>query len=720
MSFNGNVYGFNGERSGPMIYGWGGYGKPLPKWLTDAGCTFAINVDRQVKALANPNSFFQNTLLNVPEFKKQDYYETVKSSNSNSNSLYSLNGNGELNIFSVNEDNVIINTFKKDVDDFIKWEKTFFNDTLPVSAVRLESLKLEEMVFNGTFTTGSNFYTTTVGDSFEGSLKGSSIWFNYYANNAGGVWEFTIDGDVDNKVEVSTFSATGEYKTANIKTNLNPFEIHTILGVFIGADQINPPVGGIARGWIRYVDSATGETRTLSSNTSDYGTALEVLSTGSNREFAFQLNLSGVENFAPYHTIETIFKISEPIYEIDGVQNTLGDLIKFKANEFDVIKILQNFYIRVGGVSGTNVATMEMTTVIKSDGSVGVVGKVLWIEPVLIKNGYAPMLPLNYANFDSLFTDYPTSIKRDDIVSRHTFEAESDQCQSLCGLNSLNKDLIATFKINNVYNTNRLYRPQNESFTLFALPTAPFNLKVYNEPYVNKTVTVGEIYEFDIAFNFGKIANVYDLVKENHDKNVKLLNFAKTTSDGYVKTMLPNGKEPWFLKFDGTNSLISNFENEYFEILGLNDFALSGVFLTPTTLNTGMIIAKSSDAAQANAQYALLILSTGQTAFYSEGAGTTVANLLPNTLYEWIIYRKSRVLKAKFNKIETLSEPNTSNLTSKPNLRIGARSSNVGGTTHTNYTNISLGNLAIFYNGSNGLDIAKVEKAVAKFNSNYI
>ena len=43
----------------------GGYVKPLPKWLTDAGCTFAINVDRQVKALANPNSPFTNPLVDI-------------------------------------------------------------------------------------------------------------------------------------------------------------------------------------------------------------------------------------------------------------------------------------------------------------------------------------------------------------------------------------------------------------------------------------------------------------------------------------------------------------------------------------------------------------------------------------------------------------------------------------------------------------------------------
>lgn len=209
-----------------------------------------------------------------------------------------------------------------------------------------------------------------------------------------------------------------------------------------------------------------------------------------------------------------------------------------------------------------------------------------------------------------------------------------------------------------------------------------------------------------------------DITKKGN--NVTLQSFAGTTADGYTQIALPNGKNPWFLKFEGSDSLGIIANTADVDILGTNDFAISCVFSTPNPASTGFIVAKS--LAQANGDYQYMLSISGSQ-LYARLQGvikTLNQTVLANELYNVLLYRKSGRLYAKVLNVEKYNQPSTESLTSQPNMRIGASSGNAGGTTHTGFANINLGNLAIFYNGATGLDIAKVEKAVAKFNANYI
>ena len=135
----------------------------------------------------------------------------------------------------------------------------------------------------------------------------------------------------------------------------------------------------------------------------------------------------------------------------------------------------------------------------------------------------------------------------------------------------------------------------------------------------------------------------------------------------------------------------------------------------------GYLISKNLDVN--TLQYGIYIYPDGKLEVSVQGTATMISaagTLIPNTLYKLVYYRKSGVLKVKLNNVELYSQANTTTMISMPNLRIGARSTNASGTTHSTFFNGYLGTLSIFYNGAAGLDIAKIEKALHKYNINYI
>ncbi|UNC91703.1 hypothetical protein [Candidatus Contubernalis alkaliaceticus] len=94
-----------------------------------------------------------------------------------------------------------------------------------------------------------NSHTSEVGATMTITFTGTEIGFRHYADNRGGVWEFVIDCDTENKVQISTWRSSGtqdQYKQIFLDL---AYEEHTLVGTFIGDDPENPPEGGTSRGW---------------------------------------------------------------------------------------------------------------------------------------------------------------------------------------------------------------------------------------------------------------------------------------------------------------------------------------------------------------------------------------------------------------------------------------------------------------------------------------
>lgn len=170
----------------------------------------------------------------------------------------------------------------------------------------------------GTFNTGtSNSYTTTVGSRIELTFTGSSIDFKHFSDNRGGVWNFLLSNGLT--YSLSTYSSISLSKTTKIFDNLT-FGTYTVTATFAGADPLNPPTGGVARGWFVY--SAINPSFTTFS-LYDYGLTQVnrklILNGSSNKEFAITVKTNNslvAEQWIPQHTTfgtvfgTAIFKIN--------------------------------------------------------------------------------------------------------------------------------------------------------------------------------------------------------------------------------------------------------------------------------------------------------------------------------------------------------------------------------------------------------------------------
>lgn len=212
--------------------------------------------------------------------------------------------------------------------------------------------------------------------------------------------------------------------------------------------------------------------------------------------------------------------------------------------------------------------------------------------------------------------------------------------------------------------------------------TTPANTK-YISVRLGATV-IGTVTYTDFQLEEGTVATTYEPYGFN---NVLLQSFAGTTADGYTQIALPNGKNPWFLNSDGTDSYMIGVNNADTDILGTVNFGLGFYTRTNGTLVNSWLISKA-ESSEATTQYGVKITSAGALQLFLNGASITLATgLAINTPYKIVIVREAGTLKCEVNDVETYSAANSTNITTRPNLRLGARSSNVGGTTHTEFYN---------------------------------
>lgn len=105
---------------------------------------------------------------------------------------------------------------------------------------------------SGTFTntTSSQSYTTQVGAyvQFTTTGKWTGLKISHYSDNRGGVWRATINGA--NPVDFSTYDAGTLFKLSSVYSNISGVSGDIIRLTFQGADPLNPPSGGTARGWV--------------------------------------------------------------------------------------------------------------------------------------------------------------------------------------------------------------------------------------------------------------------------------------------------------------------------------------------------------------------------------------------------------------------------------------------------------------------------------------
>lgn len=411
--------------------------------------------------------------------------------------------------------------FNKDTnDDFYKLSKVYVGDLTHQTVEKYDAKNPDDITgtWNVTSLTGKNWFTTdrTTPATIKGKVTGNNIVFHAFGDNRGGRWSFVIDGDTENPVIVSTYSAVGNVILSLTLAEGLEDKLHTIVGTFIGDDPANLPStgAGTARGWA-YVDITSTNRGTFSSTKKIENTeSKRLLIDGSNKEFAFSIDYDGVTNWFPEHSgIGTAFKIEDIQYILDGKTldySKLKDVsfVEFKSNL--VVKQHLNCTF-----SGVNIAEVWIDHYFNQDGSIKWTGKMKVLRPFRMVYGYPVMLPLANETFTEIITGiYNTKIS-DFSGDVFNFDEEKDFVHSCVSVDATNKDYIVACKIENPIKTMRsnetLGKP-NTTKPMYLSQRSDFP-KVYYVSHEAKDMSVGEIYNWSGQVIGATIKDAFGLVK---------------------------------------------------------------------------------------------------------------------------------------------------------------------------------------------------------------
>lgn len=384
--------------------------------------------------------------------------------------------------------------FSKDAnDDFVKLSSIFTGDVGLSVAIPNQAAPANR---TGTFIgTVGNLYTTTVGDSFTLNVIGEKLVFYSYGDNRGGVWEFVIDGNYNNKVWLSTYNVTAGLYSQIIAKCLKNGQ-HTVYAKFTGADPLNPPSGGVARGWIYYTDqvnvNGTINTQTYNNNNNSnqltYG--------DSNKEIAMQLTVGAENNFFPDHGVGTAFDRAAKVMSFDGIENNFANIPVSAHIGFSEFVYQQSLNYRLPVAS--NVADVDIS--FKYNGVLGCAAKVRFIRGGTLYPFYPLMLPSNGINnklkADTLNLIIPVGNSATTELPNEAF-ALSD----FSIMTNASNDSIFAGRL-----TSKEYVGVNRIF-LWDRPTAP---KIYYE-IPTRVVSIGDVISYTTEFIAANIVNAHNL-----------------------------------------------------------------------------------------------------------------------------------------------------------------------------------------------------------------
>lgn len=444
----------------------------------------------------------------VDKLKGLSNYDSVQIKRSNA-TMFSVSNVNEVtnrhmtNIFSKNAN-----------DDYFILSESYVGDTT-TSELPKEYVNYTKV--SGTIDTQyATHYATEINTKIKATISGTVIYLRRYGDNRGGIWEFTVDGDTNNKVRISTFKATAGTDDVKIFENLKD-TTHVLEGVFIGDDPVNAPSGGVSRAWLPF--STTLETtKTFSSRIVNVNMVREKnLNTAmSNKDFALRIRPSGSTgeyHFVPEHNaIGTAFKISDTIFLLDDKPLDVMSLpvgVSQIGKNFKVIQSVHGKY-----PNGDNLIRIDNIHAISLDGSVRLMGKVNVLKDIEIQDGYFLMLPVSTDVATRLKTsrqnNYPTT-KTDG--SRTNLANEKDDTSSFIFTSSTNTNLYSGMTVHDPYRSMRV----GESGKFPTGQTAWIEhrnasmQKLYQSIFRLTTITAGTELNYDGSYISGELSNVHNM-----------------------------------------------------------------------------------------------------------------------------------------------------------------------------------------------------------------
>lgn len=352
----------------------------------------------------------------------------------------------------------LTNAFTKNAnDDYYILSESYVGGTtsseLPKDYVNYEKV-------SGTIdTTYATHYATEIGTKIKATISGTEIYMKRYGDNRGGIWEFTIDGDTSNKIQVSTFKTVAGTDDLKLIGGLAD-KSHLLEATFTGNDPINTPSGGVSRAWLPY-SSTTDTSKTFFSRFINVNMSRDkVLNAAmSNKDFALRIkpkDYSGDYHFVLEHNaVGTAFKISEPQFLLDGKHVNIFSLPVGVSQIGKKFTLVQSIYGRYP-TNSANLVRIDNVHEISLNSSIRAMGKVSVLQDIEIQDGYFLMQPVSTDTATRLktsrFNDYDATITDG---SQTKLTPERDDTTSFLFTSSVNPNLFSALRVNDPYRSLR-------------------------------------------------------------------------------------------------------------------------------------------------------------------------------------------------------------------------------------------------------------------------
>lgn len=476
-------------------------------------------------ALIDDGTGFKKVAVSDLSITQKNYYELAKSQVKRYTSTYDgsifyrkLNNLVSALIPITFNKYMFVDFLKDSNDDFIKLGEVGYCDVVE------EEIFQEKLngTLSGTFNTvNPNSYTTQVGATITTTFTGSSIYFNHYADNRGGIWLFTLN--TGETFTLSTYNATALSKITKL-FDLD-YGTYTIVATFQGADPLNPPSGGTARGWFVYTASEVDK-RTFSIYDFGFNTSNKklILNGSSNKEFAITVKRVGTafaEQWIPQHSgVGTVFGSS--LFLIDNEDFTaLPNRPVFLA--CDSVELQQDMQGK-NSLDSVFLANILTSHLIDKDG-VKFNGTIEWIEQTFSSDGYVNMLPINIATFGTKMLDsFGNSYDLTKTDGSSTIFPKKDDLISLCVIDD-NDDFFLGIDYNG---SNETFLKNIGNYPTFANGMisrfwiqhrdASIN-KFYAQTYFNQTINDNETHHFNFSLLVANLKNAYRQLQKNNIYN---------------------------------------------------------------------------------------------------------------------------------------------------------------------------------------------------------
>ena len=458
--------------------------------------TLGQRLDETTAQLAETVTFSNQTHF-VDVLKNMQSFNTMTFQNESSNKYSLMLESGE---------KYIKYQFVKDInDDFIK-----------LNHGKIGSINIATNAVPPDNTTGSwnrassNQYAVDVGGTFSAVVEGSSIDFFYYSDDRGGIWEFIVDGNEGNPINISTFSRVARRKFSTIIDGLADEE-HHVLATFKGADPKHPPRGGVPRGWAYVVSPGNPLNTLIGYGDKQYTEEGEALAEASNKEMAFRVSQGGTTYWIPDHGTGTAFNASPPKFILDGTSFDVSQLGSSDSLECEYFELIQDIYGKTPDTG--NFLRIRLTSKIDKSGVVDFFGTMEVLEPFWITAGYPAMMPTS-ALFDEFVTGIGNVKVNNGDNSEDMYPEEKNLVYSVAAISSANKNLFSAIQVEAPAKTLRQGKEgtpnEGGSLYLWKRESAP---KIYFRAFTGHDVEVGEDYSWRARFLIGKIKDVYGFVK---------------------------------------------------------------------------------------------------------------------------------------------------------------------------------------------------------------